>query len=156
MKFGVERYFDANDMFRSFDDIANRMFKDLFPHTTKELGLTTMGSYPKCDVIEYDDSYHLIAEIPGLKKEDISIKVAEGALVISGNKKSDNTEPKDGGRYIYKELKRSQFKRIFYIDETKLNVKSINAKFDNGVVNISIPKVKPEEKQKNEIEVQIL
>lgn len=155
MKFGVERYVDANDIFRSFDDIANRMFKDMFPQTTRELGLTTTGSYPKCDVIEYDDSYHVIAEIPGLNKEDISIKIADGALVISGNKKTNDTEPKDGGRYIYKELKRSFFKRVFYIDEAKLNVKGINAKFDNGIVNINIPKVKPEEKKNNEIEVVI-
>lgn len=153
MRHSVERYVDVNDIFRSFDDVANKMFKDMFPQATKELGLQTIGSYPKCDVIEYDDSLHLIAEIPGLSKEDLSIKFSEGALVISGNKKSEETEPKNGGRYIYKELKRSTFKRVFYLDETRLDVKRIEAKFNNGVVNINIPKVKPEEK--NEIEIVI-
>lgn len=155
MKFGVERYVDANDIFRSFDDIANRMFKDMFPNTTKELGLTTTGSYPKCDVIEYDDSYLVIAEIPGLSKDDISIKISEGALVITGNKKASDNELKDGGRYIYRELKRSFFKRVFYIDQSKLKIEGINAKFDNGIVNIKIPKIKAEEKKNNEIEVVI-
>jgi HSP20 family protein len=153
MRHSVERYVDVNDIFRSFDDVANKMFKDMFPQTSKELGLQTIGSYHKCDVIEYDDSHHVIAEIPGLSKDDLSIKFSEGALVISGNKKSEDTEPKNGGRYIYKELKRSTFKRVFYLDETRLDVKRIEAKFNNGVVNINIPKIKPEEK--NEIEIVI-
>jgi len=153
MRHSVERYVDVTDIFRSFDDVANKMFKDMFPQTTKELGLQTIGSYPKCDVIEYDDSLHVIAEIPGLSKDDLSIKFSEGALVISGNKKSEDTEPKNGGRYIYKELKRSNFKRVFYLDDTRLDVKRIEANFNNGVVNINIPKIKPEEK--NEIEIVI-
>lgn len=152
MRHSVEKYVDINDIFRSFDDVANKMFKDMFPQTTKELSIS-IGSYPKCDAIEYDDSLHIIAEISGLSKEDLSIKFSEGSLVISVNKKSEDVEPKSGGRYIYKELKRSTFKRVFYLDETRLDVTNIEAKFNNGVVNITISKIKPE--KKNEIEIVI-
>ena len=43
-------------------------------------------------------------------------------------------------KYVYKELKRSSFKRSFKVDETTLNVNKISAKFDNGILNVTIPK----------------
>ena len=78
------------------------------------------------------------AEIAGLGKEDVSVEYEDGLLTITGNKKDEVEE--QGVKYIYRELKRSSFRRSFQIDETNLEVENISAKFDNGILNVSIPK----------------
>ena len=61
-------------------------------------------------------------------------------LIISGEKK---TEIEDTDvKYVYKELKRSSFKRSFKVDDATLEVDKISAKFDNGILNVTIPKKK--------------
>ena len=59
-------------------------------------------------------------------------------LTISGEKKAELENPEI--RYVYKELKRSSFKRSFKVDDSALNVEKISAKFDNGILNVRIPK----------------
>ena len=52
----------------------------------------------------------------------------------------DQLENNPDVKYVYKELKRSSFKRSFKVDDSTLNVNKISAKFDNGILNVTIPK----------------
>ena len=131
---------------QSFDSIFDKMFTNAFPDFSEEFGINLFerGSYPKVNVIDHDDKLVIIAEIAGMNKDDISIDYREGILTISGGKKLD-TE-KQAGKFLYKELKRSSFNRSFKIDADKFKHGEIDAKFENGLLNIEIPKQPAAEK----------
>jgi len=123
-----------------FDSLFDKMVNHAFPNFGEEFGVNFFGnsSYPRVNVADLKNEVLIEAEIAGLDKDDVSVEYEDGMLTISGDKKTDieNQEV----RYVYKELKRSSFKRSFRVDETTLNVDKISAKFDNGILNVIIPK----------------
>jgi HSP20 family protein len=131
-----------DELFTNFTNIFDDFFKDDFFDLVKSQGLTpSQGAYPKVDVTAYDDRIEIESEIPGLKKEDVSVEVCDGILTIRGNKRQD-VEEKKGGKIVFKELKRSSFQRSFLLGDT-LDVNGVDAKFDNGVLNVVIKKLAP-------------
>lgn len=131
-----------DELFTNLDSFFNDFFRDDFFQLAKTQGLTpSQGAYPRVDVTAFEDRIEIIAEIPGLKKEDVDVQVCEGLLTIKGNKRQ-NSEEKTAGVVVYKELKRSSFQRSFVLDDT-LDTDSIDAKFDNGILNIVIKKLEP-------------
>ena len=126
----------------SFDRVFDQMVHKQFPTLTDELGLDFLKSaYPKVDIIDFKDRLEITSEIPGLSKKDISIEVKEGTLTIEGQKK-EKKENGEKGTYLYRELKHSSFRRSFLLGDN-LAPDEIKAKFENGILNISIPKVEP-------------
>jgi len=92
---------------------------------------------PRVDVSENEKEYTIVAELPGLKKEDIHVNVENGYLKILGEKKSE--EKTEGKNYHQIERKYGKFERSFRLPKL---VKSgeIKAKYENGVLMLSIPK----------------
>ena len=91
----------------------------------------------KCDIYEKDGNYHIEMDIPGFKKEDISIEVDDGYLTIEAEKNIENNED-DGKNYIRRERSYNSYKRSFYLGD--LDQDSIEAKFNDGMLNITVPK----------------
>jgi len=135
----LTRFLDRDEFLTPFDKIFDKMMVQQFPEFTKEVGIDFFyaGSYPKVDAMEFSDRVVIEAEIPGLKKEDLGIKVENDILTISGNKR-DTVEDKTG-KYIVRELKRSSFKRSFKLQEN-IDRKSIDAKFEHGMLLITLKK----------------
>jgi len=134
-----------NELLNPLSSIFDDMFYSNFPEFGKEVGLNIFdrGSYPKCDVTEYNDKVNMQFEIPGLEKDDIVIETKKEGLntvllTVSGKRESFNS--KNEGKVILKELKHSRFQRSFYLDSNKMDVDSIDAKFELGILNINIPK----------------
>jgi len=124
----------------------DRLFDDFF---TASIGPSfySKGSFPKVDVVEYDNKYVLEADVGGLAKDDVSVELEGDILVIRGGKRAkDESTNTQKGRYLYKEIKRSSFTRSFSIGEG-IDKSGVKADFDNGVIKIDLPKVKVEEKQ---------
>lgn len=123
-----------------FDSIFDKMVNQAFPNFGQEFGVNFFGnsSYPRVNVADTKTEVRIEAEIAGLGKDDVSVEYEEGMLTIAGDKKTEIDDP--GVTYVYKELKRSSFKRSFKVDESTLNVNKISAKFDNGILNVTIPK----------------
>lgn len=121
------------------DSMIDRFFNEAMPAFGNEFGVEFFGnnSYPKVDVSDHDDKIMIEAEIPGLCKDDVSVDLEENMLTISGNKREDSGE--QNIRYIRKELKRSSFKRTFKLGDN-MNVKKIKADFNNGLLQITVPK----------------
>lgn len=97
---------------------------------------------PLIDIYETEDDFFLNAYMPGVKKEDVKIKLEDGNLVIMGRIDYDETVNK---KYVIQETVLGNYYRRFKIsdsiDETK-----IDAKLENGILNIKLPKherVKP-------------
>lgn len=145
------------EFLQPFDTLFDQMLGETFPDMTKEFGVDffSKGAYPRVDIVDRDAEVLIVAEIPGLKKDDVSIDVEQdktnhnrhllsisgGARVYVNEDGSDETE--EAPRYIRKELKRSSFKRTFTLDNTSVDVDNTKAKFENGLLEITVPKLKP-------------
>jgi|TARA_R100000084_G_C4592748_1_gene119272 HSP20 family protein len=154
-KQNLPKLFNYRDNFiDSFDRVFDQMVQKQFPTFTDEFGLDflTKAAYPKVDVVDFKDRLEITSEIPGLTKKDISIEVKDGVLTISGQKK-DKVDNEDKGTYIYRELKHSSFKRSFTLSDT-LEADKIKAKFENGILNISIPKTEPKVEEAQVIDIE--
>ncbi len=126
-----------------FDRIFDEFFKANVPNFTQDFGVDFFekGSYPKVDITDYNDRVVIEAEVPGLSKEDVNVETLENILVISGTKRKK--EHKDeSGKLVYKELKHSSFRRSFTLAEN-LAKDNIDAKFENGILTVTLFKIKP-------------
>ena len=112
----------------------NDMFNDFF-NTDMLSDFNSAGSF-KTDIKETPQEYIVHAELPGVKKEDINIDYKNNYLTISAIRNNEVEEKKDN--YIRRERSYGTVSRSFYIDN--VNKDSIKAKFDNGVLNIELPK----------------
>ena len=118
--------------YRTVNDLFDGLFNN-FPAATKPKAFNT----PSVNIHETKDGYHLELLAPGLKKEDFKIIFEKDLLTISYEKK-DEAENKD-----YKTLRReftvTSFKRSFSVDD-KINAEAIEAKYNDGILQLLLPK----------------
>ena len=96
----------------------------------------------KTDVRETDSSYELAIDLPGFKKEDIQAQLKNGYLTISASKGLDKDETDKEGRYIRQERCTGQCCRTFYVGDG-ISQEEIRAKFEDGILKLSVPKKQP-------------
>lgn len=93
----------------------------------------------KADVREKDGYYLVDLELPGISKEDVKAKLKDGYLTITAEKNQANEEKDKSDNYIRRERYFGQCSRSFYVGEN-ITQEEINAKFDNGILTLIIPK----------------
>ena len=93
----------------------------------------------KTDVRETDNSYELDIDLPGFKKDEIKVELDNGYLSISAAKGLDKDEEKKDGKYIRRERYAGAMNRTFYVGDN-LTQQDIQAKFEDGILKISVPK----------------
>ena len=94
----------------------------------------------KTDIREHDNGYEVDVDLPGFKKDEISLELENGYLTVSAAKGLDKDEKdkKDKkGKYIRRERYAGAMQRSFYVGDT-LTQEDIKAKYDNGILSISI------------------
>jgi HSP20 family protein len=138
------RHIDRDEFLAPFDRVFDEVFANQFPELTKELGVGFFEkqSYPRVDVIDYNDRVEILAEIPGLAKDEVSVEVQENVLTISGQKIKKIDDKEFAGKYIRRELKHSSFKRSFTLGD-QIDKSTPQAKFENGLLRVTLSKVKP-------------
>lgn len=92
---------------------------------------------PRTDVIERDDAYELLVELPGLSRDDVSISFKNDSLTISGNAERDEQE---GEHYYRRERNTGAFSRAFRVPEHSVDSESISASFADGLLALRLPK----------------
>lgn len=92
---------------------------------------------PRIDVKEDDNSYEISAELPGLEDKDLELSIADGTLVLRGEKSSDH-EAKEG-QYFRQERLYGRFERAFHLPDG-VEADKVEAQFKNGVLSIHLPK----------------
>jgi len=95
------------------------------------------GFAPRLDVKENDDEYVITVELPGLEEKDFDISLEEDVLTIRGEKKSRSEEDREGYQHV--ETVSGHFERRLRVPEG-IDADSVKARFNNGVVNITLPK----------------
>ena len=96
---------------------------------------------PAASVAENTDGYTLMVEMPGVNKDGLEISIENNELTIVGRRSLPSIE----GTLVHRESRRENFRRVFELDPT-IDTGKINAKIDQGVVTLSLPKaeqVKP-------------
>ena len=96
------RHIDRDEFLTPFDRVFDEVFAAHFPELNKELGVGFFEkqSYPRVDVIDYNDRVEILAEIPGLSKDEVSVDVQENVLTISGQKIKNVDDKESTGKYI--------------------------------------------------------
>lgn len=145
-----------------------RDYEDLLPFEEGDFGLSLFNDlfgFPKfrreerefnhtlqTDIKENENSYDIEVEMPGVNKQDVSLELKKGYLTISAEKNSSNEEKDKKGNYVRRERFYGKTSRSFYVGN---NVKEedIKASLVNGVLNIEIPKNKPQIEETKKIEI---
>ena len=93
----------------------------------------------KTDIREHDEGYELDVALPGFKKDEISVELDDGYLTISAAKGLDKDEQDKKGKYIRRERYAGAMQRSFYVGDA-VTQEDIKAKFEDGILKLSIPK----------------
>ncbi len=91
------------------------------------------------DVREHEDHYDLEIDLPGFKKEDLTVELNNGYLTVTANKGHDQEEKNKEGKIIRQERFSGTLSRSFYVGEEITN-EEIKAKYEGGVLTVSLPK----------------
>jgi HSP20 family protein len=126
--------------FRQLSQEVDRLFDELIhrpwgaQHTVEEWN-------PQLDLYETDGAFILEADLPGVKKQDVSVSVEEGVLVLRGRRSAEHLRTE--GNFHYHERRSGQFHRRLrlpaFVDQEK-----IRADFRNGVLRVTLPKLSGE------------
>ena len=126
-------------------DAINDFFKPMF----YDESLDSM----RTDIKETDNDYQLSIEMPGFKKEEIKISLENGYLTVGAEKSEKKEEgEKDTARYIRKECSVS-CQRSYYVGED-IEEESIKAKYENGMLQLVVPKVLPKKLAPKTIDIE--
>ncbi len=116
------------DPFREFEKLEREMFANARP-----FGFKT-------DIKDFNDRFVLEAELPGFKKENISVEVQDGKLTITAERVSENEE--NDGAIIHKERTQGVFVRSF--DISSVDEALVSASYTDGILTLNLPKKKEE------------
>lgn len=131
-----------HDLFDYFD----RFEKSFFDGFGKEF------SAFRTDIVEKDDQYVLQAELPGFNKEDIKISIEGNNLTIRAEHKDEKDEKDEQKNFVRKERRYGSFARSF--DITGIDADGISAQYNNGILELDLPKEQPKKLEGRSIEVQ--
>ncbi|CAM6087828.1 unnamed protein product [Calypogeia fissa] len=134
-------------------DRMDRLFDDPFFNRSWMApgGQSALQSRPPWDFIETDDAFKMRLDLPGLSKEEVKVYVEDGNLVIEGEHSEEN---KAEEAQWSSTSEASQYRTRFVLPENA-NVEMIKAELKNGVLNVTITKVKVEEPKKKVVEIEI-
>ncbi len=122
----------------------NKMFNDFFR------GVETSYEYPLIDMIDSKDEILIYAELPGISKDDIKVKIHDGILTISGERKE--LEVPEKANCLIREREFGKFMRSIRLPHT-VDVEKVSAEYKDGILKIRLPK--KEEFKPKEIQISV-
>ena len=127
-----------------------KMFENVFNETVSPFVSSMVAPSFKVDVSEDEEAVYIDADMPGMKKEEVKISMDEDVLTIS----AERTHEEEQKKKDYHRVERSygSMSRSFSLGEN-VDLENVDAKYDNGVLHIVVPKKEPTEKKAKEIEV---
>ena len=136
-----------NQPARNLSSLVDEFFQD-FPASW---GRESNFAFPPVNINETKEAYHLELSAPGRTKEDFNLSVDKGQLTVSFEKKEETKT--EEYKTIRKEFSFKSFKRTFNLDD-RIDANGIQAKYDNGVLKLYLPKKEQEQPSAKQISVQ--
>ena len=113
--------------FPEFRDIDRKLYGK---HAAREM---------RTDVHEHDDRYELDIDLPGFKKDELTLHLENGYLTVGAAKGLDKEQTEKTGKIIRQERYAGAMQRSFYVGDA-ITEEDVHAKFENGVLRLTIPK----------------
>jgi HSP20 family protein len=144
------RFMAPGPLFREMGRLLEE-FNEEFDYPLWPSMLTSPPRFPAVDVKEEENQYVVLADLPGITKDEVSVLVGDGVLDISAKRQQESEEEKEG--FVRKERGYYSFHRRLALPEDA-DEEGVDAKLEDGVLKLSIPKTKKEEKEtKKKVEV---
>lgn len=135
----------------SLQQEMNRLFSSFFDTPTAGNGGTYARRWiPAMDLVETDEEYVLTADLPGLSQEDINLEFEDNVLTLSGERKAEHSERKEG--YYRLERASGSFSRSLTLPEG-VDAEAVKATFEKGVLEVRIPK--PEQRKPKKVAIKV-
>lgn len=131
---------------RTFDTVFNDLFSGLAGGVNEALNTVPVN------VHETKDAYHLEVSAPGLNKEDFAVNLDNGLLTVSYEKKEE-AKSADDFKTLRREFSFRSFKRNFTLNDD-VNAENIQAKYENGILKVYLPKTEPAQSGNRQINIQ--
>ena len=135
---------------RNFDNLFNDLF-GTFPATWATNRKDESLNFPAVNIHETKDAFHLEMNVPGRSKEDFKISVENGLLTVGFEEKQENKE--EDYKTLRREFSFRSFKRSFQVEDT-INVDKIQARYENGLLKLLLPKKEQVKEDNKQIVVQ--
>jgi HSP20 family protein len=135
---------------RSLDGMMKEFFNE-FPSAVSKTFREDVLHFPPVNIVDTPASYELEVYAPGFEKTDFRINLETNILTLSTEQKEDKVA--EGNKMIRKEFSYKGFKRSFTIDE-KIDSENISAKYENGILTITLPKKEVVKAGAKEINIQ--
>lgn len=121
---------------------TNDNFFDTFDNFQRKF-LGENAAFPafRTDIRDAGDQFILESELPGFQKEDIKLDLKDGILTIYAEHTQNSEEKNDKEQYLRRERRYGSFSRSF--DVTGIDENGITATYQNGILELSLPKAKP-------------
>ena len=139
-----------NTLNDDINSILHKSFDNMFPEYLFQQEMQGMAM--PIDVKEYEDSYKLKVEIPGIKKEDIDIDITKTSIKIEAEKQSEKEEENKKKKYHKSEFRYGSYSRTIYFPH-EIDVDKTDASLKHGVLYIDLPKLQKEEDKKSKLEI---
>lgn len=137
----------ASDLWSSWDPWFGR---DPFEMVESAFGGRELEAFGNADLSETDQGYELEIDLPGVKKDDVSLDYSDGILTISGERKDEREDKRKG--YYLSERSYGSYHRSFRVPES-VDPDKIAANFSDGVLKVELPKTEEAQKTSRRIDV---
>jgi HSP20 family protein len=136
-----------------FEDLSHemeRMFDSLLGRTVGTMMRSGAGEkfIPSLDIAETKEAFEISLDLPGVKPEEVKVEIQDGKLVISGERSNTHDTKEKNMHRI--ERSSGSFYRLVSLP-TEVNVDQIDAKYEHGVLHVTLPKVAKQQPKKIEI-----
>lgn len=129
----------------AFNDDVNRLFDEIW---RRGRGSDLGSWYPAVDLSESETAFNMMVELPGMTKDDVKITLNDNMVTLRGEKKASSESKKENWHQV--ERTYGAFERSFQLS-TPVDKTKVNAKFENGVLTVTLPK--SEESRPREISI---
>jgi len=134
-------------------NLVNEMFNNLMTNDYHENYLQNAKRQPGTNVFETETDFRIELLLPGFSKEDVQINYHKNLLTVKVDKPESESNNTEGFKYAHREFGLFNFEKQFQVPNT-VKVESIDAKFENGVLNLVLPK-KEEALEKTPIDIKV-
>jgi HSP20 family protein len=131
----------------SIQSEVNRLFNTFFD---TPVTATERRWVPAMDLVESEDHFVLRADLPGLTQDDVNVELEDNVLTVSGERKAEHEERKEG--YHRVERAYGRFSRSLTLPDG-IDPESVEARFENGVLEVRVPK--PEQRKPQRVAINV-
>jgi HSP20 family protein len=139
-----------NGFSKSIDGMMKDLFNE-FPTAVSKTFREDVLHFPPVNIVDKDAAFVIEMAAPGFEKADFNVKLENNILTISTEKKETASETTE--KIVRQEFSKKSFKRSFTIDE-KIDTENINAKYENGILKLELPKKEVAKAGSKEINIQ--